>query len=73
MLDHLKRPTKLLSVAILLAITSACSFTGTPQQLAEARAVHAFDENRAPFGQRIAAAQAQYKPRLFGHNPYFGR
>ena len=73
MLDHLKIPAKLLSVALIAAVTSACSLTGSPQQLAEARAVHAFDESRAPFGQRILLAQAQYQPRLYGLNPYFGR
>ena len=35
-------------------------------QLAEAEAVHRFDESRLPYGQRIALAQAGYKARLYG-------
>lgn len=67
---------KLASTALMLLTLSACSpfgLKGSPQQMAEAKAVHTFDESRLPFGQRIALAQATYRPRLFGLNPYFGR
>lgn len=64
---------KRLSVILVAGLVSACGTTSSPQQLAEARAVHAFDENRAPFGQRIARAEAGFTPRVYGLNPYFGR
>ncbi|MGI9500907.1 MAG: hypothetical protein ACR2P3_12785 [Geminicoccaceae bacterium] len=64
---------KVLSALLLATVVSACGTTGSPQQLAQAAAVHAFDENRAPFGQRIVLASARYKPRVYGLNPYFGR
>ena len=70
---HLRAPLKLVGAVALLAITTACTLTPTPQQRAEAQAVHMFDESRLPFGQRIALAQASHKPRLYGLNPYFGR
>ncbi len=65
--------TKTLSMLTLIGLLSACGATGSPQQLAQANAVHMFDENRAPYGQRIAYAETYYKPRVFGLNPYFGR
>ena len=70
---------KTIKIAILLVMLSAvggCSLfgmEGTPQQMAMARAVHAFEDNRAPYSQRYLTARAYYKPRLFGLNPYFGR
>ncbi len=67
---------KLAGATLMLAALSACSMIGAPgtsQQVAEAKAVHIFDESRLPFGQRIALAQASYTPQLFGINPYFGR
>ena len=68
--------TRLASTTLMLLALSACStagFKGSPQQIAQANAVHTFDESRLPFGQRIALAQATYRPRLYGLNPYFGR
>ena len=65
--------------AIVLAITvliSGCSLVGakgTPRQMQEAEAVHLFVSSIGPYGQRVAAANAVYQPRLYGLNPYFGR
>lgn len=76
MLNNLQKITKLVGIVSMIGLVSACSVVGakgTPQQLAQARAVHAFDENRAPFGQRIASGRAFYKPGVYGLNPYFGR
>jgi len=76
MSKQLNSIAKLLSVTLMMGLVSACSTigaSGSPQQIAERQAVFAFDENRAPFGQRIVFAQASYSPRLRGHNPYFGR
>ena len=76
MIEHLNATAKLLSVMVMMGLVSACSTIGapgSPQQIAQAQAVHAFDENRAPFGQRIVAAQTVYSPRVRGLNPYFGR
>ncbi len=70
---HLGTTAKTLGLLTLIGLLSACGTAGSPQQLAEARAVHAFDENRAPYGLRIAHAEADYRPRLYGLNPYFGR
>lgn len=70
---HVGKTTKILGALVLAAVVSACGTAGSPQQIARANAVHAFDENRAPFGQRIVQASAVYKPRLYGLNPYFGR
>ncbi len=67
------KAVKALSIMTMIGLLSACGTTGSPLQRAEADAVHAFDENRAPYGQRIALAQAGFKPRLYGLNPYFGR
>lgn len=74
MLTHTSATTtRILGVLLLAGLLSACGSSGSPRQLAEASAVHAFDENRAPFGQRIAAGQRHFKPRVYGLNPYFGR
>lgn len=76
MTKNLNRIAKLLGVTMMIGLVSACStlgFQGSPQQIAQARAVHAFDENRAPFGQRIAVAQSFYSPQVRGLDPYFGR
>ena len=65
-----------LIVLITAALLSGCSLlgmTGTPQQMQEAKAVHLFVSNIGPYGHRLAAARATYKPRLYGLNPYFGR
>ena len=70
------RTIKMAALLVILSVVGGCSLfglEGTPQQMAMARAVHAFDENRAPYSQRYLAARAYYKPRLFGLNPYFGR
>lgn len=67
---------KLFGLLITVSLVSACSVvgsSGSPQQIAQAQAVHAFDENRAPFGQRVASARAFYKPGVYGLNPHFGR
>ncbi len=76
MLKHLVAITRLLAVTAVVGLASACSMvgaTGSPQQIAQANAVHAFDENRAPYGQRVALAAASYRPLVYGLNPYFGR
>jgi len=76
MTKSLNTAAKLLMVTLTIGLVSACSTigaTGSPQQIAQARAVHAFDENRAPFGQRFVAAQAVYRPGVRGLNPFFGR
>lgn len=66
------------SFIILFAMTllSGCSLIGaegTPRQMEEAKAVHAFVDNIGPYGHRVAAANAVYRPRLYGLNPYFNR
>jgi hypothetical protein len=71
-----KITARLLSVMLAMVLTSGCSMvgaTGWPQQMKQAQAVHAFDENRAPYGQRIAAAWDIYRPQVYGLNPAFGR
>ncbi len=73
MKKHFGTAPKALTMLTLIALLSACGATGSPQQRAEANAVNLFDENRAPYGQRIALAEAGFKPRLYGLNPYFGR
>ena len=73
MSKRFSKTSKALTMLTLIGLLSACGATGSPQQLAQANAVHAFDENRAPFGQRIAFAEARFKPRVYGLNPYFGR
>lgn len=75
-MNKTKAMAKLASTTLMLAALSACSLIDAPgstRQIAEAQAVHTFDESRLPFGQRIALAQASYSPRLIGLNPYFGR
>ena len=72
----MKRPSnlkklRLISTVLLVAGLAAACTSPSPMQLAEAEAVHRFDESRLPYGQRIV--QAGYKPRLYGLNPYFGR
>ena len=65
-----------LSVLIAVALLSGCSLVGqqgTPRQMQEAKAVHAFVSDIGPYGNRVAAANAVYRPRLYGLNPYFGR
>lgn len=73
MSKHFSTATRALTMLTLIGLLSGCGATGSPQQRAQANAVHAFDENRAPYGQRIALAEAGFKPRLYGLNPYFGR
>ncbi|MGI9486522.1 MAG: hypothetical protein ACR2RF_11705 [Geminicoccaceae bacterium] len=73
MSKRFSKTTKALTMLTLIGLLSACGATGSPQQLAQANAVHAFDENRAPFGQRIALAETHFRPRVYGLNPYFGR
>ena len=64
---------KLSGTALIMALLAACASGGSERQIAEARAVHAFDESRLPYGQRYVIAKAMYKPRVYGLNPYFGR
>lgn len=64
---------KVLCALSVTGLLSACGTMGSPQQLAQASAVHAFDENRAPFGQRIALVEVGFKPLVYGLNPYSGR
>lgn len=68
-----KLSTSLFMMTLLLAGCSLVGETGSPQQTARAEAVHRFDENRAPYGQRVAVADALYRPQVYGLNPYFGR
>lgn len=58
------------TILLVAGLATACT-SPSPMQLAEAEAVHRFDESRLPYGLRIA--QAGYTPRLYGLNPYFGR
>jgi starvation-inducible outer membrane lipoprotein len=68
------RELRLTGMIFLVSIlATACTSTPSPLQLAEAEAVHRFDESRLPYGQRIALAKAGYTTRLYGLNPYFGR
>ncbi|MEM8952433.1 MAG: hypothetical protein AAGC99_24255 [Pseudomonadota bacterium] len=65
-----------LSALVAVMLLSGCSLVGekgTPRQMQEAKAVHAFVSDIGPYGQRIAAANAVYRPSLHGLNPYFGR
>ena len=63
----------LASTILLVAGLATACVSPTPGQLAEAEAVHQFDESRLPYGQRVTLVQADYTPRLYGLNPYFGR
>lgn len=63
----------LIAAAMLLSGCSLVGEKGTPQQMQEAKAVHAFVSSIGPYGDRIAAANAVYRPRLYGLHPYFGR
>ncbi len=77
MLKNFKSLAKLSGVTLIMALVTGCSLfdlNGSPRQMAEARAVHLFDESRLPFGQRYVIAQASYRHRgVYGLNPYFGR
>lgn len=76
MRKHISSFARLFGLLVIVSLVSACSVigsSGSPQQIAQAQAVHAFDENRAPYGQRIASARTFYKPGVYGLNPYFGR
>ncbi len=77
MMMNFKGLAKLSGVALMMALVSGCSLfdlNGSPRQMAEAHAVHRFDESRLPFGQRYVIAQASYRHRgVYGLNPYFGR
>ena len=68
---------RFLVILFSAALLSGCSLhrlaKGTPRQMLEAKAVHAFVGSIGPYGHRIAAANAVYRPRLYGLNPYFGR
>jgi len=73
-----RRKYKMRKLLVLVAMTvlSGCSLVGaqgSPQQVQEARAIHTFVSSIGPVGGRLAAARAGYQPRLFGHNPFFGR
>ncbi|MGI9491168.1 MAG: hypothetical protein ACR2QF_01950 [Geminicoccaceae bacterium] len=71
-----QKPVRTIGLLIIMGALGGCSLfgmEGTPEQMAKARAVHAFDENLAPRSQRYPAARAYYKPRVYGLNPYFGR
>ena len=59
--------------AVLLSGCSLIGVKGTPRQMQETKAVHVFVGSIGPYGHRIAAANAFYRPRLHGLNPYFGR
>ena len=67
------RPLVILVTAMLISGCSIIGANGTPRQMQGAKAVHVFASSIGPYGQRIAAANAVYKPRLYGLNPYFGR
>jgi hypothetical protein len=65
-----------MSLCVLMLPLFGCSLVGeagSPQQVAQAEAVYRFDENRTPYGMRVAAAEALYRPQVYGLNPYFGR
>ena len=59
--------------AVLLSGCSPIGAKGTLRQMQEAKAVHVFVGSIGPYGHRIAAANAVYRPRLYGLNAYFGR
>ena len=61
------------AAAMLLSGCSIVGAKGSPQQIQEAHAVHTFVSSIGPYGHRLAAANAIYRPRTFGLNPYFGR
>ncbi|MEM7043963.1 MAG: hypothetical protein AAF543_14225 [Pseudomonadota bacterium] len=67
------RPLIVLAATLLISGCSLVGAKGTPRQMQEAKAVHAFVSSIGPYGQRVAAADAVYRPRLYGLNPYFGR
>lgn len=67
------RSIVVLAAALLLSGCSLIGAEGSPGQLQEARAVHLFVSNPAPYGQRIVATSAVHQPRLYGLNPYFDR
>lgn len=62
-----------LAAAMMISGCSLVGAKGTPRQMQEARAVHVFISSIGPYGHSVAAANAVYKPRLYGLNPYFGR
>lgn len=67
------RSVVILAAAALLSGCSLIGAEGSPRQMQEARAVHAFVSSPGPYGHRIAAANAIYQPQLYGLNPYFDR
>ena len=66
------RSLVVLASTMLISGCSLVGAKGTPRQMQEAKAVHVFVGSTNPYGQRIAAANAVYQPRLYGLNPYFG-